>query len=85
MAAVGAVFRQYRLRRGMTQEQLEALSGLKQSYISTLERDETRDPSFTRVSRLLRAMGVSVDQFIEDLLSAEADDTAALLRPVVGW
>jgi len=43
---------------GLTQEQLERLSGIAQNTISRLESDRRAQPVFTTVVRLAQALGV---------------------------
>ena len=43
---------------GLTQEQLERLSGIAQNTISRLEADRKARPVFTTVVRLAQALGV---------------------------
>lgn len=50
--------RQARLRRGWTQEQLEAESGVSQAAISSIERGLVTDPSSSTVFDLAKALGV---------------------------
>lgn len=51
--------REARKRRGMTQEQLEAVSGVKQANISAIERGDVKDPNFSTVMKL--AAGLEMD------------------------
>ena len=50
--------RQARARRGWTQEQLEAKSGVSQAAISAIERGVRSDPAFSTVTKLAEALGV---------------------------
>jgi transcriptional regulator with XRE-family HTH domain len=50
--------REARLRRGLTQEQLEAASGIPQSHISKLERGAVADPASSIVLKLATALRI---------------------------
>lgn len=54
---VGGNFARIRRERGLTQEQLEELSGFSQQYISGLERGQ-RNPTVVTVYELASALGV---------------------------
>jgi transcriptional regulator with XRE-family HTH domain len=55
---VGRNLVRIRREKGLTQEQLEALSGFSQQYISGLEQGR-RNPTVVTVYELARALGVS--------------------------
>lgn len=55
--AFGLNVRSARKARGLSQEDLEGLTGLKRSYISDMERG-TRNPTLTAVERVAVALGV---------------------------
>jgi len=57
--------RTLRLRRKLTQERLEDLSGVDQTVISLLERGKLRRPTFQAVERLAVALGVSLREMAE--------------------
>jgi transcriptional regulator with XRE-family HTH domain len=48
-----------RLRRGLTQKQLEAATGVEQAVISKIERGATQNPRFDIVIKL--AAGLRID------------------------
>jgi transcriptional regulator with XRE-family HTH domain len=50
--------REARRRRGLTQEQLEAASGVSQTVISKLERGGSTNPAYGTVVNLADALGV---------------------------
>jgi transcriptional regulator with XRE-family HTH domain len=50
--------------KGMTQEQLAAAAGIKQSHISRLESDDIKDIKGTTLRRLALALGVSTDELL---------------------
>jgi len=57
-ALIGDNLKRYRLRAGLTQEQLADLSGFSQFYITGLERGR-RNPTLITVYELAAALGVS--------------------------
>jgi transcriptional regulator with XRE-family HTH domain len=54
---LGRNVRELRLARGLTQEDLEGLTGLKRSYISDMERGG-RNPTVKAIQRLAEAFEV---------------------------
>lgn len=54
---LGRNVRELRLARGLTQEDLEGLTGLKRSYISDMERGG-RNPTVKAIQRLAEALEV---------------------------
>lgn len=48
--------REARVRRGLTQEQLEEASGVQQANISAIERGAVRDPNWSTVAKLAAAL-----------------------------
>lgn len=55
---VGENFARLRRERGLTQEQVEAVSGFSQQYLSGLERGQ-RNPTVVTVYELAQAIGVN--------------------------
>lgn len=55
----GLTLRGWRNRRGWTQEQLAAVSGLEQSTISRLETDPDANPTDDTKERLAKALGIA--------------------------
>ncbi len=56
--AFGAVLRELRRARGLSQERLALEAGYDRSYVGELERGE-KSPSLRTIFRLARAIGVS--------------------------
>lgn len=55
---VGRNFARLRREKGLTQEEVEARSGLSQQYLSSLERGR-RNPTLITLYELAQALGVS--------------------------
>jgi len=55
---VGENFARIRREKGLTQEDVEALSGFSQQYLSSLENGR-RNPTIITLYELARALGVS--------------------------
>ena len=62
----GAILRETRLKRGLTQAQLARRSSTTQSYIGRVERGEV-SPSLATLQRLLYAMGHRLTTTVEPL------------------
>jgi len=62
-----------RMRRaaGLTQQELERRSGVKQGLISLIERGLTKNPRVDTAAKLARALGCTIDE----LISPEDKDT----------
>jgi transcriptional regulator with XRE-family HTH domain len=63
-----------RQAKRMTQEQLAAASGVKQSHISRLESGDIKDIKGSTLRRLARALGVTTDE----LLGMDEEEDARL-------
>ena len=68
-----------RNRRGMTQQQLQELSGVGRSYISLIETNQVIAPSSLHLVALAMALGVPAEYL---LLGRTDRDTAAVYLPV---
>lgn len=62
---VGQNVRELRKAKGLTQEDLEGLTGLKRSYISDMERG-MRNPTVKALERLAAALGVPAARLLEE-------------------
>ena len=62
-ALVGQNFSRIRQEKGLTQEQIEELSGFSQQYLSGLERGK-RNPTILTLFELAQALGVSLGELI---------------------
>jgi transcriptional regulator with XRE-family HTH domain len=60
----GQRVRSLRAKAGISQEKLAELSDLHRTYISGVERGE-RNPSLTSISRIARALNVSLSEVVE--------------------
>lgn len=61
----GKALRKQRKARGLTQEELAELSGLHFTYIGSVERGE-RNVSIKAIDTLIRALGLTYREFLED-------------------
>ena len=61
---IGRNFSRIRREKGLTQEQIEELSGFSQQYLSGLERGK-RNPTILSLYELAQALGVSLDDLIK--------------------
>ena len=62
----GALVRQLRLERGMSQERLAELCGLHRNYIGAIERAE-RTPSIVTADKLAKALGTTLSGLFSEL------------------
>jgi len=62
-ALVGTNFARIRREKGLTQEQVEARSGISQQYLSSLERGR-RNPTIITLYELATALDVAVTDFL---------------------
>jgi transcriptional regulator with XRE-family HTH domain len=58
---LGRAVKRVRVQRGLTQEQVSAVSGLHPTYISDIERG-ARNPSWEAITRLAEGIGVPVEE-----------------------
>lgn len=61
---VGRNVARVRRQKGLTQEDVERLSGFSQQYLSGLENGQ-RNPTIGTLSELARALGVSFQELVE--------------------
>lgn len=62
---VGRNFARLRKEKGLTQEDVEAISGFSQQYLSGLERGQ-RNPTIITLYELSQALGVSHMDLVTD-------------------
>lgn len=62
---LGRAVKQIRIRRGLTQEQVSAASGLHPTYISDIERG-ARNPSWEALTRLAEGIGVPMADLAQE-------------------
>lgn len=55
---LGPILREYRLGRGLTQEELARRAGISMRYVSLIETGK-HNPTMVAVGRLLHALGVT--------------------------
>ena len=70
----GALVRQLRLEKGMSQERLAELCGLHRNYIGAIERAE-RTPSIVTADKLARALGNTLSGFFSKLEHEGSDSS----------
>lgn len=75
MINIGEKIKRYRLRLGLTQEELAARTELSKGFISQLERDLT-SPSIATLTDILEALGTDLSEFF-----TEAQPEKAVFTP----
>ena len=78
MENLGKTIRRWRRQKGLRQEDLEASTGLAQAYLSDLERGDIKDPGISKLVRICKVLGRSLDELVGE---ASGDSEAARLRP----
>lgn len=79
-AILGRNVREWRKRRGLSQEQLALDADMKRSYVSDLERG-TRNPTIKAIARLAAALSVEPEVLVRSSQSdARPDPTAGADR-----
>ena len=64
--AVGQRIRNYRTKKGLSQEKLAELSGCHPTYIGQLERGE-KNATLESIERITAALGISLSKLFEKL------------------
>jgi len=62
-AALGAAVRELRARRGLSQEELEFVSGLHRNYVGAIERGEI-NATFRILLKLERGLGLPLAELV---------------------
>lgn len=70
--AVGQRIRNYRTRKGLSQEKLAELSGCHPTYIGQLERGE-KNATLESIERISTALGISLSKLFEKLGGQDDD------------
>ena len=70
--AVGQRIRNYRTKKGLSQEKLAELSGCHPTYIGQLERGE-KNATLESIERITAALGISLSKLFEKLDGGEKD------------
>jgi transcriptional regulator with XRE-family HTH domain len=71
--AFGKVVRQFRLSRGLTQEQLGFEADLRRTYVSILELGQ-QQPSLSTILKISKALGCSAQELIAAVEAAVKND-----------
>ena len=70
--AVGQRIRNYRTKKGLSQEKLAELSGCHPTYIGQLERGE-KNATLESIERITAALGITLSKLFEKLDGQEDD------------
>ena len=71
----GALVRQLRLERGMSQERLAELCGLHRNYIGAIERAE-RTPSIVTADKLAKALETTLSSLFLQVEQGDFDSSS---------
>lgn len=75
---IGKMLRTYRLREGITQEELAERADLHFTYIGQVERGE-KNLTLASLEKILNALGVSFAEFFENMKSGKEKKSIASL------
>lgn len=64
--SVGKKLKEYRLKKGLSQESLAFIADLDRTYIPSIERGE-RNVSITVLEKLARALEISIKDFFDEI------------------
>lgn len=74
--AFGKAMKKLRESRGLSQGDLFRRTGIERQTLSRLENGYVDDPRITTVIMIANGLGVTVDEFIKEMVrQAEAEDT----------
>lgn len=62
---IGHAVKKLREKKGWTQGDLCRATGYERSYISLIERNGVKYPRYKTISRLSKALGVSINEFLK--------------------
>lgn len=68
--------KELRKLRGLTQEQLAATSGVDWSTLAGIERGESKNPRSANVAALAKALGVTMEEFLDAHAETKAEVAA---------
>jgi transcriptional regulator with XRE-family HTH domain len=71
MATIGTKIKALRKEKGYTLDELADLSDSSKSYIWELENKDPPRPSAEKLVKIAKALGVTMDYFIDDQVSEE--------------
>lgn len=63
-----------RTKKGLSQGDIFKRTGMERAYISRLENGQVDDPRLTTVVVLARALDMSVDDFVNEMLRAAEEE-----------
>lgn len=76
--SVGRHFKEYRERKGITQEELGAQVGLSSNFISAVERG-LKFPRYENFIKILNILEISADDILCDVIDYPAGTKASIL------
>jgi transcriptional regulator with XRE-family HTH domain len=65
MATIGENIKKYRNKLGLTQDDLARKSGVKHTTFAKIEGDFVKKPSVQVMSKIAKALGVSVEDLLK--------------------
>ncbi len=67
MQNLGQRIRHFREMKRMSQSELEKHTGIKREYLSKLENDELKNPTYFTMLKIARGMGINISDLVEPL------------------
>ncbi|MFD2334370.1 helix-turn-helix domain-containing protein [Cohnella sp. GCM10020058] len=79
---IGDRIRNYRKRRGISQEKLAGLAEFSVSFIGEVERAE-KSPSLENLNKICKALGITVQELFEQAQPASVSKEAKIISGIV--
>jgi transcriptional regulator with XRE-family HTH domain len=73
LTSFGRVVRAYRVKLGISQEELAARCGLHRTYLGAIERGE-RDVSLINIERIANGLGFSLEELFSEVRKQSGGD-----------
>jgi transcriptional regulator with XRE-family HTH domain len=76
---IGTVIRNWREDRGISQKQIERLTGIEQRYLSQLENDKVKNPGPFKLHAILTVLGHTLDELVAECMGDRDEKVARIL------
>jgi transcriptional regulator with XRE-family HTH domain len=69
MELLGKRIRQFREYKGLSQSEIEKRTGIKREYLSKIETDDLKNPTYFTLVKIAKGLGVSIAELLETVES----------------